>query len=80
MQRTRLAKVGPEILPLSSTISQKVKRKVLVTHLCPILCEPIDCSLPGSSVHRILQARKLEWAAILISLPSELPGKPWRLL
>ena len=80
MQRARLAKVGPEILPLSSTISQKVKLKVLGAHLCPILCELIDCSLPGSSVHVILQARKLEWAAILISWPSEQPGKPWRLL
>ena len=31
---------------------------------CPTLCNPIDCGLPGSSVHRILQARRLEWAAI----------------
>ena len=32
--------------------------------LCPILCDPMDCSPPGSSVHGILQARTLEWAAI----------------
>ena len=31
---------------------------------CLTLCYPIDCSLPGSSVHRILQARMLEWVAI----------------
>ena len=31
---------------------------------CPILCDPMDCSLPGSSVHGILQARKLKWVAI----------------
>ena len=31
---------------------------------CPTLCNPMDCSLPGSSVHGILQARKLEWVAI----------------
>ena len=31
---------------------------------CPTLCDPMDCSLPGSSVHRILQARILEWVAI----------------
>ena len=31
---------------------------VLVTYLCPALCDPMDCSLPGSSVHGILQARK----------------------
>ena len=31
--------------------------------LCPTLCDPMDCSLPGSSVHGILQARILEWVA-----------------
>ena len=30
---------------------------------CPTLCDPMDCSLPGSSVHEILQARTLEWVA-----------------
>ena len=30
---------------------------VLVAQLCPILCNPMDCSLPGSSVHEIFQAR-----------------------
>ena len=36
---------------------------VLVAELCPTLCDPMDCSLPGSPVHGILQARKLEWVA-----------------
>ena len=36
----------------------------LVPLLCPTLCDPMDCSLPGSSVHGILQARKLEWVVI----------------
>ena len=40
---------------------------VLVTQSCPILCDPMDCSLPGSSVHGILQARILEWVAISCS-------------
>ena len=31
---------------------------------CPILCDPMDCSPPGSSVHGILQARILEWVAM----------------
>ena len=31
---------------------------------CPILCDPMDCSLPGSSVHGILQTRILEWVAM----------------
>ena len=48
-------------------IQAEVKVKVLVTHLCPTLCDRMDCSLPGSSVHRILQARRLEWVAIPFS-------------
>ena len=35
-----------------------------VAQLRPTLCDPIDCSLPGFSVHEILQARILEWIAI----------------
>ena len=40
---------------------------VLVTQSCPALCDPMDYSLPGSSVHGILQARILEWVAISLS-------------
>ena len=40
---------------------------VKVAQSCPTLCEPLDSSLPGSSVHRILQARILEWIAISFS-------------
>ena len=39
----------------------------LLTKLCPTLCDPIDCSPPGSSVHGISQARILEWVAISFS-------------
>ena len=39
----------------------------LVTKLCLTLCDPMDCSLPDSSVHGILQARILEWVAISFS-------------
>ncbi|XP_060271237.1 perilipin-5 isoform X3 [Ovis aries] len=65
--------------------------KVLVAQSCLTLCNPMDYSLPGSSVHGILQARMLEWVAIPFSrgssrpsrspelwadsLPSESPGK-----
>ena len=35
-----------------------------VAQSCPTLHDPMDCSLPGSSVHGILQARVLEWGAI----------------
>ena len=41
---------------------------------CPTLCDPIDGSPPGSSVHRILQARTLEWVAISFSRGSPNPG------
>ena len=40
---------------------------VFVTQPCPTLCNPVDCSLPGSFVHGILQARILEWIAISFS-------------
>ena len=36
---------------------------MLVAQLCPTLCDPMDCSPPGSSVHGIVQARTLEWVA-----------------
>ena len=40
---------------------------------CPTLCNPMDCNPSGSSVHRILQARVLEWVAILFSRRSSPP-------
>ena len=42
--------------------------------LCPNLCDPMDCSLPGSSVHGILQAGKLKWVAVPSSRGSSRPG------
>ena len=48
----------------------------LVTQSCPTLCDPIDCSPTGSSVHEILQARILEWVAIPFSRGSSHP-KDW---
>ena len=38
-----------------------------VAQSCPTLCDPMDCSLPGSSIHGIFQARVLEWVAIAFS-------------
>ena len=40
---------------------------ILLTQFCPTLCDPMDYSLPGSSVHGILQARTLEWVAMSFS-------------
>ena len=45
----------------------KVKSESEVTQSCPTLSGPMDCSLPGSSVHGIFQARVLEWGAIAFS-------------
>ena len=55
--------------------------KVLVFQSCPTLCNPMDYSLPGSSVYGILQARILEWVAVLFSKGSSHsrdiePGSP----
>ena len=44
-----------------------------VTQLCQILCNPMDCSLPGSFIHGIFQARILEWVAISFSRGSSRP-------
>ena len=44
-----------------------------VAQSCPTLCDPMDCSLPGFSVHGIFQARVLEWVAISFSRGSSWP-------
>ena len=42
----------------------KVKSEREVAQSCPTLSDPMDCSLPGSSIHGIFQARALEWSPI----------------
>ena len=49
------------------------KWKSEVIQSCLTLCDPMDCSLPGSSVHRIFQARVLEWVAVSFSRRSSQP-------
>ena len=49
---------------------------VLVAQSCLALSDPMDCSLPGSSVHEILQTRALEWVAISLSRSSS-PPRDW---
>ena len=46
---------------------QGIESESEVAQLCPALCNPMDCSLPGSSVHGIFQARIREWGAIAFS-------------
>jgi len=47
--------------------------EVLIAQLCLTLCDPVDCSRLGSSVHGILQARIQEWVAIPFSRESSQP-------
>ena len=55
--------VGHHFLPQC----MKVKSESEVTQSCPTLSNPMDCSLLGSSVHGIFQARVLDWGAIAFS-------------
>ena len=52
----------------------KVKTESEVAQSCLTLSDPMDCSLPGSSVHGISQAKILEWVAISSSLDLPNPG------
>ena len=60
----------PQTFGLSVCLS---KSESEVAQSCPTLCDPVDCSPPGSSVHGILQARVLEWVAISFSRGSSQP-------
>ena len=50
-----------------------IRKESEVAQLCPTLCDPMDCSLPGSSIHGILQVRVLEWIAVSFSRRSSQP-------
>ena len=52
----------------------KVKRESEVAQSCPTLSDLMDCSLPGSSIHGIFQARVLEWGAIVFSEEIQMKG------
>ena len=57
--------------PLSYAVGQSISQRNVSIHPCVqsclTLCDPMDCSLPGSSVHGLFQARVLEWGAIAFS-------------
>ena len=57
----------PSLSPSFFHSFQKSLREHEVTQSCPTLCDPVDCSPPDSSIHRIFQARILEWVAISFS-------------
>ena len=56
----------------------KVKSESEVTQLCLTLSDPMDCSLPGSSIHGICQAGVLEWGAIAFSV--EVSNFPYKFM
>ena len=58
---------------ISNIMSKFIQKLCEVTESCPSLCDPMDHSLPGSSIHGIFQARVLEWVAILFSRGSSQP-------
>ena len=58
--------VSPALQAVSLSLSHQ-EVKVKVTQFCPTLCDPMECSSPGYSVHRISQAKILEWVAISFS-------------
>ena len=64
-------------LPFPSPVHESEKGKWKWSRvLCPTLCDPMDCSLPGSSVHGSFQARVLEWGAIAFSVKPLDTAKP----
>ena len=66
-QPTKLHRGGDRLFLLSFKVC------VLVAQSCPTLCDPLDCSPPGPSVHGILQVRIPEWIAIPFSRGSSWP-------
>ena len=60
----------------SSTLPNSCQNQYGVAQSCPTLCDSMDCSLLGSSVHGIFQAIVLEWAAISFSRGSSQPRDP----
>ena len=62
-----------ELSKWKDSLHSWTKVKGLVAQSCSTLCKPMDCSLPGSSVHGILQAQILEWVAMPSSRGSSQP-------
>ena len=72
-KRNRAGLFSPHLSSSPNILLSSWIVKVLVTQSCPTLCDSMDCSSPGSSVHGILQARALEWVAFPFSRGSSRP-------
>ena len=65
--RTQVSRIGDRRFNLWATREALYRCEGEVAQPCPTLCDPVDCSLPGFSIHGILQARILEWVTISFS-------------
>ena len=65
--RTRRDELPRSVGAQYATGEKERKRESEVTQSCPTLCDPMDCSLLGFSIHGIFQAKVLEWFAISFS-------------
>ena len=75
-----ISNVSFKVIFCLNDLSNDVSRVFVCMHdklfwLCSTLCDPMDCSLSGSSVHGILQARWLEWVTMPYSRGSSWPGE-----
>ena len=79
VQRSLESSPAPQFKSINSSVFSFLYSPTLtsihseLTQSCPTLCDPMDCSLPGSSVHGIFQAIVLEWIAISFSRGSSRP-------
>ena len=79
VQRSLESSPAPQFKSINSSVFSFLYSPTLtsihseLTQSCPTLCDPMDCSLPGSSVHGIFQAIVLEWIAISFSRGSSQP-------
>ena len=71
--RTQVSCIGGRHFTIWATWEALTQSESEVTQLCPTLCNPMDYSLPGPSIHGIFQARILEWVAISFSRRSSQP-------
>ncbi|KAI4548392.1 hypothetical protein MG293_000722, partial [Ovis ammon polii] len=67
-QQVDLGERGISDFDTGRAFCRKVRSESKVAQSCPTLSDPMDCSLPGCSTHRIFQARVLEWGAIAFSV------------
>ena len=84
---TDQARGGPFFRKGQKGANQHLFSSCCQSQSCPTLCDPMDCSPPGSSVHEIFQARKLKWVAISFSTyspslasvsPASQGPRPWK--